>query len=186
MNRSAARFLPFASLVLPLLAGNGCVSPNVNPAAPQANKAYLDFYAKGPEALAWSIREFDAGANQFQVLYRDSQPLPEGILRLALPPGNHRLEVSCLNRVILEPATIELVAVAGTVTPVEVQLSTEGTALVRTAETQRGPTYRGRYGRATAVDYVESHPCRVRAAVQAQQPYQRKERMPYHESKTPH
>lgn len=182
MKQLAAKSLSLLWLVLPLLTGGGCVSANVNPATPKANLAYVDFYPKDHEPVAWSVQQFDAGANQFRKLFWDAQPPQEGILRLALPPGNHRLQVSILNRIVLDPVVIEIAAVAGRVTPVEVQLSAAGTALVRTTETRRGPTYRGRYGRATSVDYFESHPLQIRAEAQPTQPYQRKERMAYYES----
>lgn len=151
---------------------------------PAANKAYVDFYAKDPAALAWNIQRLDAAANRFEELFRESAPRPENILRLALPPGNHRLRVSFLNRIVAEPALLEVVAVAGQITPVVVEFKAAGTTLVRTEETRRGPTYRGRLGRATTVGSVENHLYRVQAVVQPLRPYQRKELMPYHAPKT--
>ena len=107
------------------------------------------------------------------------EPVEGRVLRLALAPGHHRLRITFLNRVISDPALIEVEVRDGQVTPVEMTLTATGTAFVRTEEQRRGGTARGRYGRATKVASDESQMYRVTATLQTPRPYQLKEQMPY-------
>jgi hypothetical protein len=90
------------------LLGIGCASTNVNPPAPRAGSAYLDFYAGAEPGLAWKIQRREGSTDQFKTVFSDLNPIPDGILRIALPPGRHQLRVTVLNRVINEPALLDV------------------------------------------------------------------------------
>jgi hypothetical protein len=179
MKRLDRNVLSLAAALTALLLACGCASTNVNPAKPRVNTAYLDFYTAEDSDLAWDVRRFDSGANDFKILYREYEPLAEKILRVAVPPGRQKLRITFLNRVISQPAEIELEAVVGSITPIEVKLIEAGATSVRTEEYRTGGTARGRYGRAKNIGSYESQMYKVSAQAQPPQSYQPKEQMPY-------
>jgi len=167
-----------AILGLALLAF-GCASANVNPSAPRARTGYVDFYAESGGSLAWDVRRFDTGANEFKSVFSELGPTEDGMLRLAFAPGHLRFRVTFLNRVIAEPALLEVEVQDGRITPVHVTLTESGVTSVQTKETSRGGTAAGRYGRRSKVGSDETKTYRVTAVPQESQPYRLKQRMPY-------
>src|SRR5215217_4439080 len=89
----------------------GCASTDVNPAVPQMNTGYVDFYADDSAEFSWDIQRLDATSST--KIYYDVDPLQERVLRVAMAPGQYRLRVSFLNFVITEPALLELVVQDG-------------------------------------------------------------------------
>src|SRR6266568_1883024 len=86
----------------------GCASPNVNPSAPRANTGYVDFYEESGNTLAWDVRRFDTAANEFKTVFSELGSTDDGMLRLAFAPGHQRFRVTFLNRVIAEPALLDV------------------------------------------------------------------------------
>jgi hypothetical protein len=107
------------------------------------------------------------------------EPAAGGFLRLAFAPGRHRLQVTFLNRVITQPAEIEVEVQDGKITPVRATLTSAGVALVETRETSRGGTAYGRYGRRTKISSDETAMYGISAVADPPVAYQHKERMPY-------
>ena len=157
----------------------GCASTNVNPSKPKANTAYLDLYVSSDSDLAWDVRRFDSGANDFKILFREYEPVADNMLRLAVPPGRQKVRITFLNCVISQPGETEIEAVAGSITPVKVELIGAGATSVRTEEYRTGGTARGRYGRAKNIGSYGTQMYRVSAEPQPAQPYQPKQNMPY-------
>jgi hypothetical protein len=67
----------------------------------------------------------------------------------------------------------------GKITPVQVALIPDGTALVERREQRVGPTVRGRYRSNTQISSDESTLYRISAGADAPMPYQAKERTAY-------
>ena len=157
----------------------GCVSPNVNPPLARANTGYVDFHADYSAGLSWEVARFDERTRDFQRLFSEFEPPPGGVLRLAFPPGHYRLRVTFLNRVITQPAEVEVEVQDGNITPVRVTLTEAGVTFVQTKTASPGATAYGRYGRRTKIASDESVMYRLSAVGDAPVAYQPKERMPY-------
>jgi len=153
----------------------GCASPNVNPSNPKPGMGYVDFYATEP--LSWQIEELGAGTGEARKVFDDYTPL--SILRVALLPGHHRLEVNLLNRITAEPTVAEVVVQDGMVTPVRISLVEMGETLVETRSIRVQGTYYGRYGRATRLRNEEANIYRIVAEPQPSVGYKVKSLMPY-------
>jgi hypothetical protein len=179
MKATSILGLTLTAIMVVLLIAFGCASPNVNPPTPRANTGYVDMYAESSGDLAWDVRRFDAAENQFKTVFSKLDPTEDGVLRLALAPGRHRLRVAFLNRVIADPAIIEVDVHDGRITPVRVTLTDSGATTVETKETSRGGTASGRYGRRTKYGSYESRAYRVTAVPQESQPYQARQQVPY-------
>ncbi len=170
--------------LLPVLAAlalwvPGCATQNVNPPQARANTGYVDFHADPADGLSWEVARFDARAQSFQIVFSKLEPLPDAVLRLAFAPGHYRLRVTFLNRVILQPAEVEVEVRDGMITPVQVALVPEGTALVESREYRVGPTIRGYPRSNTKLSSNESTTYRLSAGAEAPMPYQAKERTIY-------
>ena len=172
--------IPFL-LLFALLAlwASGCATQNVNPPQARANTGYVDFHADPAGELYWQIERFDDRTQVFKKVFSELELPTGGFLRLAFAPGHHRLRVTFLNRVITQPAEIEVEVQDGKITPVSVTLTGAGTALLRTKETSRGGTAYGRYGRRAKIDSDETVMYGLSAVADPPVPYQVKERMPY-------
>jgi hypothetical protein len=125
------------------------------------------------------VARFDDRMQNFKNVFSELDPLPDEVLRLAFAPGRHRLRVTFLNRVITQPAEIEVEVQDGKITPVRVALTSAGVALVETRETSRGGTARGRYGRRTKIDSDETVMYGISTVADQPVAYQLKERMSY-------
>ena len=182
MNRSnqpqpAIRRLVVGFVALAWLFALGCASTNVNPSHPKAGTGYVDFYAEPAAELCWDIEQVDGAGGK--KLFSRFEPVRESTLRLAFRPGKYRLQVTFLNRVILEPAEVDIEVKDGMITPVQVKFSEAGTTMVEQKEVQvRGTAY-GRYGRATKIRAEESKMFRIEAGAQPSRPYATREQMPY-------
>ena len=170
-------------LILPILAlaqwVPGCATQNINPTQARAKTGYVDFYSDPASDLSWEVERFDESEQSYKNVFSELSKSQTGILRLALAPGRHRLQVTFLNRVIVEPAEVEVEVQDGKITPVRVTLSDAGTSQVETKDTSRGGTVYGRYGRRTKIGSEESTRYRISAAANPPVAYQVKERMPY-------
>ena len=106
--------IPFL-LLFALLAlwASGCASQNVNPPQARANTGYVDFHADSAGELYWQVERFDDRTQSFKNVFSTFDPLPDKVLRLAFVPGHYRLQVTFLNRVITQPAEVEVEVQAG-------------------------------------------------------------------------
>jgi hypothetical protein len=174
------KVIPFR-LLFALLAlwASGCATQNVNPSQARANTGYVDFHADPAEELYWQVERFDDRAQGFKSVFSELEPPTGGFLRLAFAPGHYRLRVTFLNRVIAQPAEIEVEVQDGRITPVRVASTSAGVALVETRETSRGGTAKGRYGRRTKIDSDETVMYVISATADPPVHYQVKETMPY-------
>jgi len=168
--------LAFAAVALLV---SGCATQNVNPPQARANMGYADFHADPAGELYWQIERFDDRAQGFKKVFSELEPPTGGFLRLAFAPGRHRLRVTFLNRVIAQPAEVEVEVQNGKITPVRVALTSAGVAFVQTKETSRGGTAKGRYGRRTKYSSDESTMYDLSAVADPPVAYQLKEKMPY-------
>ena len=157
----------------------GCASPNVNPPHARAKTGYVDFYADSSGELSWQVARFDGRTQDFRSVFSEFEPPPGRALRLAFPPGQYRLRVTFMNRVVRNPGVVEAEVKDGMITPVRVQLTEAGETTVETKQTSIGGTAYGRYGRRTKFSSDEAATYRVSAEASASMPYQVKERMPY-------
>ena len=158
---------------------SGCATQNVNPLQARANTGYVDFHAEPTGELSWEVARFDDRTQNLRILFSDLQPPPGGILRLAFAPGHYRLRVTFLNRIISQPAEVEVEVKDGKITPVQGALIPDGTALVERREQRVGPTVRGRYRSNIKLSSDESTLYRISAGADAPMPYQAKERTAY-------
>jgi hypothetical protein len=156
-----------------------CTSLNVDPIAPKPHTGYVDLFTPGSDEFSWDVKRFDDASGTFKPLFSQFDPVQGRILRLALPPGHHRLRVAFLNRVIVDPAIVDVEVVDGHITPVLIAAKDEGQASVRTRTTGLGSTVYGQLGRHTRIGSVEADAYRLTATVQAPVAYQRKAQMPY-------
>jgi hypothetical protein len=177
--KTAAGILSLLLLVLFGLLAPGCASPNANPPRPRANTGYVDFHADSTNDLSWDVARFDENTQVFQKVFSDLTPPPGGILRLAFAPGRQRLQITFLNRVISQPAEIEVEVQDGKITPVNVTLTAAGTALVDRKTKSLGGTAQGQYGVRTKIRSNETVMYGVTAAADPPVTYQIKEQMPY-------
>jgi hypothetical protein len=158
---------------------SGCATPDVNPPSARANTGYVDFHADPAEELCWQIERFDDGAQRFKTAFSELNPPVVGVLRLAFAPGHHRLRVTFMNRVIVQPAEIEVEVQDGKIIPVRVTLSAAGATQVATREVSRGGTAKGRYGQRTRYGSDSSVSYRLSAVAETPLAYQLREQMPY-------
>jgi hypothetical protein len=156
----------------------GCASSNINPAQPRTNTGYVDFYSNSTN-LSWQVMRFDEDSKEFKNVFTQYGPLPDRVLRLALAPGQHRLQVLILNRIVQEPAEVAVEVQDGKVTPVRIKLIEAGTSNIQTKETSAGGTAFGRYGRRTKFRVDETATYQLSATADSPVDYQVKERMPY-------
>jgi hypothetical protein len=161
--------IQFMKPLLILIAGawlfTGCTGPNANPPQARAHTGYVDFYTIADDGLNWEVARFDERAQNYQIVYSELTPLPDGVLRLAFPPGKYRLRVSFLNCVIREPSVFEVEVAAGMITPVHVVLTEDGVTQVQ--------------GRPSGYNTDETAMYRISTVINAPMPYRVREQMPY-------
>ena len=163
------------SLLIASLLLAGCASNDVNPARARANTGYVDFYAADGADLHWEV--IDATRNK--KLFSEYEPVKGGVLRLALSPGSHTLQVQFRNRVVLESEAKQIELRDGMVTPVRVRLEDSGTINVREKQAHWGDSYSGRRGRVTKISTPESQAFRVVLEPGPPVPYQARSSMSY-------
>jgi hypothetical protein len=158
------------------LMNSGCASKNVNPSSPKTQTGYVDLIGDDPDHW-WQVDEVKAGStNRVFVRYK---PLEEHVLRLAFPPGTHKLSVRILNHTILEPGTIDVDVQDGKITPVHLTLIESGKTLTENRQVRVGGTVYGRYGRGTRIRAGEAVLYQVDLKSETQLTYQSKKDMPY-------
>lgn len=170
MNKSTLWPVQFICFILLPIAWSGCVSRNVNPKVARAHTGYVDIYDPEDRALSWEIKDVETGRS----IYTEYKP-KSGIVRLALLPGSHKLNINILNRVISKPAIVELQVSDGKVTPVPVRLVQQGTAQTDTKKT----LLPGRYLRRTKIELQETQNFHLGADVLTPIPYCSKTQVPY-------
>jgi len=156
----------------------GCSTPDVNPSTPRLDTGYVDFYTDSDESLSWEVKRASEPGGEMQKVFSEFKPVQGNILRLAVPPGNHRFEVWFLNRVTQGPQPVTVTVANGKVTPVHVALAPIGTVTVESKVYGFRPSSRG-YGRGTKVVAGQNQAFQIGAVAGAAQAYQPKERMPY-------
>ena len=149
--QKSATIICLLTLAAAALLFSSCASPNDNPPQARANTGYVDFHADSSPGLSWEVARFDEGTQAFQKVFSDMNPPTGGVLRLAFAPGRHRLRITFLNRVISQPAEMEVEVQDGKITPVHVTLTAAGTALVDRKTQNVGSTAMGRYGLRTKI-----------------------------------
>jgi hypothetical protein len=157
----------------------GCASPNVNPPQARVNTGYVDFHADSSDELNWQVTRFDDRTGAYQRVFSELKPPQDGCLRLAFPPGPHRLQVTFLNRVIVRPVEVVVDVQDGKVIPVRVTLTAAGVALVQTREENVGGVGHRRYGRKAKIGSDEAVRYDISAVADPPVAYQPKGRMPY-------
>jgi hypothetical protein len=162
----------------------GCASPDVNPPQARPNMGYVDFHAASPGQFTWQVSRFDAGTKDYQQIYSCFDPPGEGIVRLALAPGQYRLRVELLNRLTTGPLDVELRVEDGQITPVRLTVARVGTGDVETVETNVGGTLYGRYGRNTTISDDAEARYKIGGTVQETVAYRPKGEMPYAQSRS--
>lgn len=155
----------------------GCASTNVNPDAAKPGVGYVDFYCKADPAVAWYVKDITGTKPKRRFL--DPYPVETGILRLSLAPGNYKLEVSFLNRVVSEPGIVELQVQAQQIVPVEASMVPAGTTKIQEKSIRGGATVYGRYGRTTKISHEEANLFGVELSPQSPVAYAKKDRMSY-------
>jgi hypothetical protein len=161
-----------------LMAGlltTGCASSNINPPTAKPNTGYVDFFVEERDDLHWQVKD----VSRNQKLFYEFEPIEGGVLRLALAPGRHTLQVRFLNLVVLDPQANAIEVRDGMITPVLVTLEDAGTVHVREKEEQWTASYSGRRGRVTKITTPESDAYRVVLQPAAPVPYKMKNEMPY-------
>ncbi|MDB6112065.1 MAG: hypothetical protein JWR69_3815 [Pedosphaera sp.] len=153
---------------------SGCRTADVNPDRPEANTGYVDFYAPGQSDLYWEVKQYDPNKGAFKTVFSRAKPLDGPFLRLATPPGRHQFRVTFLNRVVMEPAVVDVQVTSGMITPVRVELVDVGSTQVERREARLGLTVR-RFGPGARVTSYPTDAHDVLATPQPAVPYQKKE-----------
>jgi len=157
-----------------LLGTAGCATPEANPPTPKTNKGYADFYAEPAGEICWRIEERDDRTAQFKQLYSKFSPPEHGIVRLELPPGHHRFQITFLNMATEGPVETDVDIVAEKICPVAVRRESGGETYVRTVEDK------ARHGgRRREVTDDQQKIYRLLPTPQPAQGYQTKDKMPY-------
>ena len=164
----------WTSLTLLALGFTGCATGDVNPSKASAHTGYVDFSAESSGPLNWQVSRQVQDTQNFTVIYSELSPPADGILRLAFAPGNYRLQITFLNRVVTEPGLIEVEVVDGKITPVQVTLTPAGTASVQRKEQRVGMKAGGFAGRKTTAINDDSTTYQISAVAAAPLPYQPK------------
>jgi hypothetical protein len=153
----------------------GCVTTNVNPPQAQANTGYVDFHADGGDELFWQVERFEEPSQSYNKVFSELAAPKDGCLRLAFKPGNHRLRITFLNRVVVQPAEVDVAVTDGKIIPLRVTLTPEGTTLVQTKGYSPGGTAKGHYGLRSKYGSEETVRFRLSAMTAPPAPYQPKE-----------
>jgi hypothetical protein len=151
----------------------GCKTGAVNPAQAKANTGYVDFSAPGQGDLYWQVRQYDEKAGAFKTVFSRLKPLDGPILRLATPPGHQRFQITFLNRVVENPATVDVEVLNGMITPVRVELIEVGSTKLERREARLGYTVR-RFEPGARVTSSEASAYDVLAKPQPSVPYRKK------------
>jgi hypothetical protein len=162
-------------LSLMLLLGVGCKSAKTSSPVAKANTGYVDFYAATNAPLSWEIKEISP---ETKTLFSQVNPITEPIVRIALPPGHYKLQITFLNRAIEKPTEVDLDVPNAMITPVRVDIHGAGEISSRRVETSIHPSFKQpRMGR--DIDYQSADLYHVTATPQQSVAYRPKQAMPY-------
>ena len=167
------------AMAVALLVASGCAVTDVDPPNAKARTGYVDFYADDASPLCWQIQNLKGDETKGKILFETFKPITNGIVRLALKPGDYRFAVTFLNRAIVQPGLVNAVVEDGKITPVRVDLIETGETLLEKKESRVGGTFYGRTGRSTRIRASEGATFRVEAEAQEAISYRPKERMPF-------
>ena len=174
MNRKLCLFFSLAVLAWWTA---GCATGNVNPATPRPNTGYVDFRTNPSGDFYWQVARLDERTQGFKKIFSDFRPPAGGGLRLALSPGQYRLQVTFLNLAVREPCLVDVEIKDGWVTPVQVALVGDGTSQVESKEQRVGASVKGGYRLKTTYSSEESAVYQISAKASAPVPYQTKEHL---------
>lgn len=162
-------------LTAALVLGVGCKSANTNSPVAKANTGYVDFYAGTNAPLSWEIKEISP---ETKTLFSQINPVTESIVRVAVPPGHYKLQITFLNRTVEKPAELELDVRDGMILPVKVDLQGAGEVSSRRVETSIHQSIKQpRMGR--DIEYPSANLYRISVVPQQPIAYRSKEAMPY-------
>jgi len=173
MNKHWHNLIPLA---LVTVLASGCASSNAH--KPEAIAGYVDFYTDANAGLAWDVREAPADGGDFEAVFSDVNPIGGNILRLPFAPGQHQLRVTLLNRVVTEPAEVDVTVESGKVTPVHIILAEAGTTSVISKRTIMGGTG-SRSGRQTDMRRDETTMYDLSAGADSPIPHRPEQQMTY-------
>ena len=156
----------------------GCSTPNPNPATPQANMGYVDFFTDSDLGLSWEVKRASQSNGEMETVFSNFKPVDGTVLRLAVTPGNYRFQVWFMNATTEGPQTVEVQVENGKVSPVHITLNPAGTASVDRKVYGFRPSAKG-YGHGTKIERDQSVVYRIAAAAEPLQTYRPKEQMSY-------
>jgi len=179
-GREWIRFAAVICAAVMTLLAAGCKSTPEGLLTPRPGMAYLDFYAEEEAGtLSWDILKFDPATKHYRILYSEIEPAPSKVVRVQIPPGEHRVCVAFLNRAIKVPATLDVSAEAGMVIPIKVVLTEGKTGTYQQREQTYGPTARGHYGRISVNRTVEGRVFEITAKSARPVAFAPRDQMPY-------
>lgn len=170
--------LPSIAIAILITACATSKPKDVNPVAPASKKGYVDFYTSTPSDLSWDISRMNERTGRFVPLFSQYAP-HHGILRIPVDPGHVRLRINIFNRIIEQPAEVDLEVREGMITAVRLDFSEEGTASFATKNVSGGGNAYGKFGKRIRIQAEEKITYTISAAAAAPIPYQRKEVMSY-------
>jgi hypothetical protein len=109
-----------------MMAGGGCVSSNVKSPEARRDTGYVDFYTAVPQELSWTVENFNGRGQSWSTVYSSFEPIREPALRIALPPGDHLLQVRINNLLMEGTQRVKVRVEDGKVVPVFVQIFNVG------------------------------------------------------------
>jgi hypothetical protein len=173
INRSAFS----GALIFPLLFA-GCATPDPNPAAPLARTGYVDFYCETTGDLSWDVSLKKPNSDKTKTAYSEYRPVPGNVLRIAVPPGNHRFVVGIFNRANPGPEEIDVTVEEAKVTPVKVELKPLASYTANKKVYRFGGSSKG-YAKGTKISTEQGEIVDIVMQPEPAQSYQSKERMAY-------
>ncbi len=160
------------------LAGAGCRTADVNPAAAGANTGYVDFYTDSDQGLSWEVKETTEANGDARSIYAEYKELPGNILRVAVPAGNHRFSVWFYNLVTTGPQTVLVPVANSRVTPVHITFAPVGSSSVVTKSYEYRPTAMASR-RVSRIATDQQQTFQIVAVAGSPTDYQPKDHMPY-------
>jgi hypothetical protein len=102
--------------------------------------------APGETNISWQVQRLDPKEARYRVCFSELEPQPEVVV--ALPSGPQQLRITALNRVVIQPAVIEVTVTEERPVFVRVVLQPVAEAAVQTRIERYRPTFRGGIRRA--------------------------------------
>jgi hypothetical protein len=158
---------------------SGCASADVNPQVPHAKTGYVDIYCAENAGIDWDVKRFSAPDKRYLSVFSELNPVDGGVLRLAFPPGPHKLRITVLNHVIKTPADIDAEVVDGKITPLRIAFNDVGDVVVQSSQTSIGASAAGRYRRPVTLTSTEADMYDLSAIPSEPIAYLPKQRMSY-------